>query len=87
MQILKDDIRERILDAARRQFARKSYAKTSMREIAREAGIGVGNIYNYFPGKDELFREAVSPVLCALEACAPWKPCCKNTTAYGAKIL
>ena len=68
MQILKDDIRKRILDAARRQFARKSYAKTSMREIAREAGIGVGNIYNYFPGKDELFREAVSPVLCALEA-------------------
>ena len=39
-----------------------------MREIAELAGVGVGNIYNYFTNKDELFREVVRPVLCALEA-------------------
>ena len=39
-----------------------------MREIAELARIGVGNIYNYFTNKDELFREVVRPVLCALEA-------------------
>ena len=39
-----------------------------MREIAELSSVGVGNIYNYFTSKDELFREVVRPVLCALEA-------------------
>ena len=68
MQVLKDDIRGRILTVARQRFERKGYSKTSMREIAELAGVGVGNIYNYFTNKDELFHEVVSPVLYALEA-------------------
>ena len=68
MQVLKDDIRGRILAVARQQFERKGYSRTSMREIAELARIGVGNIYNYFTNKDELFHEVVRPVLCALEA-------------------
>ena len=68
MQVLKDDIRGRILAVARQQFERKGYSRTSMREIAELARIGVGNIYNYFTNKDELFREVVRPVLYALEA-------------------
>ena len=68
MQVLKADIRSRVLTVARQQFERKGYSKTSMREIAESAGIGVGNIYNYFTNKDELFHEVVRPVLCALEA-------------------
>ena len=81
MQVLKEDIRGRILKVARQQFERKGYSKTSMREIAELSSVGVGNIYNYFTNKDELFREVVRPVF------ARWKPCCKNTTAYGARIL
>lgn len=68
MQVPKEDIRRRILTVAMRRFRRKGYSKTSMREIAESAGVGVGNIYNYFANKDELFREVVRPVLCALEA-------------------
>ena len=68
MQVLKEDIRGRILTVARQQFGQKGYSKTSTREIAELAGVGVGNIYNYFTNKDELFREVVRPVLCALEA-------------------
>ena len=68
MQVLKEDIRSRILKVARQQFAQKGYAKTSMREIAGLAGVGVGNIYNYFANKDELFRAVVRPVLYSLEA-------------------
>ena len=67
MQILKSDIRSRILETARQLFGAKGYSKTSMREIAAEAGVGTGNLYNYFPGKDELFRETVRPVLEAME--------------------
>lgn len=68
MQVLKENMRDRILTFAGQQFGRKGYSKTSMREIAGSAGIGVGNIYNYFTSKDELFREVVRPVLYALEA-------------------
>ncbi len=68
MQILKANTRNRILIVARQQFEQKGYSKTSMREIAESAGVGVGNIYNYFTNKDELFREVVRPVLYALEA-------------------
>lgn len=68
MQILKENIRDRILKVARQQFEQKGYSKTSMREIADLVGIGVGNIYNYFTNKDDLFREVVRPVLYALEA-------------------
>ena len=68
MQVLKEDIRGRILMVARQQFERKGYSKTSMRDIAELAGVGVGNIYNYFTNKDELFCEVVRPVLYALEA-------------------
>ena len=57
MQVLKEDIRGRILTVARQQFGQKGYSKTSMREIAELSGVGVGNIYNYFTNKDELFRE------------------------------
>ena len=46
MQVQKEDIRGRILTVARQQFERKGYSKTSMREIAELAGVGVGNIYN-----------------------------------------
>ena len=68
MQVLKEDIRGRVLAVARQQFGQKGYSKTSMREIAESASIGVGNIYNYFTNKDELFCEVVRPVLNALEA-------------------
>ena len=39
------------MTVARQQFGQKGYSKASMREIAELAGIGVGNIYNYFTNK------------------------------------
>ena len=68
MQVLKENIHGRILAVARQQFRHNGYSKTSMREIAELAGVGVGNIYHYFTNKDELFCEVVRPVLYALEA-------------------
>ena len=67
MQVLKGNIRHRILNVAGQLFARHGYAKTSMREVAAQAGIAVGNLYHYFPGKDELFRELLRPVLTAFD--------------------
>lgn len=67
MQVLKGNIRKKILEAAGQLFARKGYAKTSMREVAARAGVGVGNLYHYFPAKDELFTELLRPVLSAFD--------------------
>ncbi len=44
-----------ILDSAREFFFRYGYKKTSMDEIAEDAGIGKGTIYNYFKNKEDLF--------------------------------
>jgi AcrR family transcriptional regulator len=49
-----DDKRRRILEAARKRFRHYGVRKTTMQEIAREAGVAVGTLYLYFKDKDEL---------------------------------
>lgn len=46
--------RNQILDAATRVFAQKGFHPTTIRDIAREAGIADGTIYNYFENKTAL---------------------------------
>lgn len=58
-----DERKALIVDTALRLFERDGYEKTTMRAIAREAGISVGNAYYYFASKDHLiqyFYEQVS---------------------------
>ncbi len=45
---------ERILRAATRLFDTRGYAETGVEDIAAEAGLAVGTIYNYFGSKPEL---------------------------------
>jgi AcrR family transcriptional regulator len=47
--------REEILNTAHRLFMQKGFHGTPMRQIAQEAGIAVGGIYNHFANKDEIF--------------------------------
>ena len=68
MQIPKNDIRNDILQAAEKSFQEKGFSKTSMRDIAEDSRVGLSNIYNYFKGKDEIFRLVVHPVTQAFEA-------------------
>ena len=51
-----------ILDAALRLFGQYGYRRTSMDDIAREAGIAKGTIYLTFASKDEVFQ-ALSQLL------------------------
>jgi AcrR family transcriptional regulator len=51
---LVEERRNQILDAAARLFARKGYKGATIREIAREAGVAEGSIYNYFDSKHDL---------------------------------
>jgi AcrR family transcriptional regulator len=45
-----------ILDAALRMFGQYGFRRTSMDDIAREAGIAKGTIYLSFAGKEEVFQ-------------------------------
>ena len=46
---------DRILQAASDLFTTQGFHGTSTREIAAKAGVSLGNIYNYFGNKEELF--------------------------------
>jgi AcrR family transcriptional regulator len=47
--------REQILEAAVKVFARRGFGNATVAEIAEEAGVAAGTIYNYFESKEELF--------------------------------
>ncbi len=50
----------RIEDAALRVFTRQGFHGTSVRDVARAAGVSIGNLYNYHPTKERLFRAVVA---------------------------
>jgi AcrR family transcriptional regulator len=48
--------RSAIIDAALRLFRERGYDATTMRAIASEAGVSVGNAYYYFDSKEQLIQ-------------------------------
>ncbi len=50
---------ERILDAATTLLIRWGYRKTTIDDVAREAGVGKGTIYLHWKDKTELFQAAI----------------------------
>lgn len=50
------NIKETIISEARKTLLEDGYSKFNMRDIAKQCGIGVGTLYNYFSNKDELVR-------------------------------
>jgi len=61
MRVLKDDKYNSILNTARIEFVDRGFKETSMRSIAKNARVGLSNIYNYFENKDEIFLAIVKP--------------------------
>ncbi|MEV4757090.1 TetR family transcriptional regulator [Micromonospora sp. NPDC049559] len=51
-----EQTRQHILDTAMRLFRERGYAQTTMRAIAKEAGVAVGNAYYYFGSKEHLIQ-------------------------------
>jgi AcrR family transcriptional regulator len=49
--------RTAIVDTALRMFREQGYEATTMRAIARAAGVATGNAYYYFSSKEELIQE------------------------------
>lgn len=55
-QVPKEHIRNLILETALNLFALNGYNNTSIADIAKHAGISVGNIYRYFESKFQIFN-------------------------------
>jgi TetR/AcrR family transcriptional regulator len=51
--------RDLILDAAERLFAAQGFARTTIKDIGREAGVNSALLYYYFADKDRLYREVL----------------------------
>ena len=54
------DTRGEIVRAARESFADKGFGATSIRAVAREAGVDAALVHHYFDSKDSLFVEAMA---------------------------
>ena len=63
MQTLKTTVKEHIIAAATQEFKTKGYEAASLRLIAQEANISVGNVYRYFVNKEHLFESVVMSIL------------------------
>jgi AcrR family transcriptional regulator len=68
LQTLKDEVKNKIIEAAVGEFLVDGYANSSLRQIAAQASITIGNIYSYFSSKEDLFDQIVSPAWVALDS-------------------
>ncbi|MFJ5305778.1 TetR family transcriptional regulator [Streptomyces sp. NPDC088350] len=66
------DTRDRILSAAREEFSERGYEKTSVRGIAKAAGVDPALVHHYFGTKEQVFESAIevafAPALTARDA-------------------
>jgi len=49
-----ENIREKLLEEARRQVMQNGYSSMTIRSVAKACGASVGTVYNYFSSKDML---------------------------------
>lgn len=56
---IREESRARILAAAFKLFSSKGFVSTSISDIAREAGVSKGLMYNYFKSKEELLEQTL----------------------------
>lgn len=62
-----EERREKVLQAAREEFAKKGYIATNINEVAKKAGISIGSMYSYFASKEDLFLTIVEDCFTILE--------------------
>ena len=63
MQYLKDSVRKNIYSAAIEEFKTFGYQDASIRNIATNAGISLGNIYRYYKNKEDLYISVIQPLV------------------------
>ena len=54
------DKKQKILEAAMRVIRTQGVEKTTVREIAAQAGVTTGAVYHYYKNKEELFQDIIN---------------------------
>jgi len=67
MQVLKESVRNSIVEGAILEFFEYGFQNANMRRIADRANITVGNIYRYYKNKETLFKEILLPAERAID--------------------
>lgn len=49
-----ENLPEKLVSEARRQVEKSGYSALTIRSVAKECGVGVGTVYNYYPSKEAL---------------------------------
>src|SRR5690349_264887 len=89
------DMHDRILDAALRCLARVGLTKTTLDDVAREAGCARATLYRYFPGKQPLVAAVVAreagrvgdALHAAADACTSLEDAVVAATLTGVRAL
>lgn len=63
----KKEKKDLIIAAAIQEFIKKGFAKTTITDIARTAGIGKGTVYEYFSTKEEIINHTFEYFVHSLE--------------------
>ena len=71
-----ENLKEKLLEEAKRQVAENGYAKTTIRSIAAACGVGIGTVYNYFASKDMLIASFMVE---------DWLDCLEKMSGLGAE--
>ncbi|MGQ0658499.1 MAG: TetR/AcrR family transcriptional regulator [Chromatiales bacterium] len=61
---------QRLLEAAKRLFARQGFATTTVESITEAADVGKGTFFNYFPSKEHVFVALIEKQVGKLAAAA-----------------
>ncbi len=67
MSVPDRSIDPRLLDAAREEFLKNGYDKTSLAEICKAAGVTTGALYKRYSGKEDLFCALVADTIRDME--------------------
>ena len=70
-----------ILEAAARILIDTGYASASTNRIAERAGVGIGSLYEYFPGKEAIFAELRRREM------TNWYARLRDRPAYRARVM
>ena len=55
-----DDPIPKLTEEARRQIRELGYSALNIRTVARNCGVGIGTVYNYFPSKEALVASVLA---------------------------
>ncbi|WP_158966946.1 TetR/AcrR family transcriptional regulator [Chachezhania sediminis] len=61
VQVKKEAVRQALLDSACDLFSERGYHATTLAQIAKGAGVGVGSFYSYFDSKIRILYEIFEP--------------------------